>query len=289
MTAIGFCGLGRMGAPMAARLIEAGHNVTVWNRTPERTGPLADRGAKVADSPAEAAAEAEALITMLTDGAAVEAVVFGRDGAAEELRSGSTLIEMSTVGPEAVRGVRERLPEGVRMMDAPVLGGVSQAEAGELNVLVGANDDDLARHRRALETFGRVTHIGPPGSGAAMKLVANSTLGALVATLGEALALGDTFDLDEEVVLDVLMGTPMAIVIERQRAMIESGSYPAAFALSLARKDLHLVTEAAAASGRELRVGPASEAWLSDAERAGLGDLNYSAVVAHIRGRPAKG
>ncbi|HEX2025443.1 MAG TPA: NAD(P)-dependent oxidoreductase [Actinomycetota bacterium] len=289
MTAIGFCGLGRMGAPMAARLIEAGHDVTVWNRTRERAEPLAERGAKVADSPAEAAAEAEALITILTDAAAVEAVAFGPNGAAGAVRSDSTLIEMSTIGPDAVRAVRERLPEGVRMIDAPVLGGVSQAEAGELNVLVGADDDDLARHRGVLETFGRVTHIGPPGSGAAMKLVANSTLGALVATLGEALALGDTLDLDEGMVLDVLMGTPMAIVIERQRAMIESASYPPAFALSLARKDLHLVAEAAASRERELRVAPASEAWLADAERAGLGDLNYSAVVAHIRGRPANG
>jgi 3-hydroxyisobutyrate dehydrogenase-like beta-hydroxyacid dehydrogenase len=289
MTAIGFCGLGRMGAPMAGRLIDAGHDVTVWNRTRERSEPLAARGARVADTPAEAASGAEALITMVTDAPALEAVLFGPDGAVEGLGSGSTLIEMSTVGPDAVRAIRDRLPDGVAMIDAPVLGGVSQAEAGELNVLAGAHDGGLSRFEDVLGTFGPVTHIGPPGSGAAMKLVANSTLGALVATLGEALALGDTLALDEELVLDVLMATPMAIVIERQRAMIESGSYPRAFALSLARKDLNLVAEAAAARERQLRVATASEAWLEDAERAGLGDLNYSAVVAYIRGNPATG
>jgi 3-hydroxyisobutyrate dehydrogenase-like beta-hydroxyacid dehydrogenase len=289
MTAIGFCGLGRMGAPMAGRLIEAGNDVTVWNRTRERAEPLAERGARVADTPAGAASGAEALITMVTDAPALEAVLFGADGAVEGLGSGSTLIEMSTVGPVAVRAIRDRLPDGVAMIDAPVLGGVSQAEAGVLKVLAGADDGDLTRFEDVLGTFGSVTHIGPPGSGAAMKLVANSTLGALVATLGEALALGDTLALDEGLVLDVLMATPMAIVIERQRTMIESGAYPPAFALSLARKDLNLVTEAAAARDRQLRVAVASEAWLEDAERAGLSDLNYSAVVAHIRGGPATG
>jgi 3-hydroxyisobutyrate dehydrogenase-like beta-hydroxyacid dehydrogenase len=289
MTVIGFCGLGRMGAPMAGRLADAGHDVTVWNRTRQRAEPLADRGAKVAETPAEAASGAEALITMLTDAEALDAVLFASDGAAEWLRPGSTLIEMSTIGPDAVRAVRDRLPDAVAMIDAPVLGSVPQAEAGELNVLAGANDNDLARFRDVLATFGRVTHIGPPGSGAAIKLVANSTLGALVVTLGEALALGDALDLDQGTVLDVLMGTPMAIVIERQRSMIESGSYPPAFSLSLARKDLRLVTDAAADRHRDLRVATASESWLEEAEGAGLGDLNYSAVIAYIRGRSATG
>jgi 3-hydroxyisobutyrate dehydrogenase-like beta-hydroxyacid dehydrogenase len=289
MTVIGFCGLGRMGAPMAGRLIDAGHDVIVWNRTRQRAEPLSERGAKVAETPAQAASGAGALITMLTDADVLDAVLFGPDGAAEALRPGSTLIEMSTIGSDAVRAVRDRLPDAVAMIDAPVLGSIPQAEAGELNVLVGANDDDLARFRDVLATLGQVAHIGPPGSGAAMKLVANSTLGALVATLGEALALGDALDLDQGTVLDVLMGTPMAIVIERQRSMIESGSYRPAFSLSLARKDLRLVTEAAADRDRDLRVASASESWLDQAEGAGLGDLNYSAVIAHIRGRPATG
>jgi 3-hydroxyisobutyrate dehydrogenase-like beta-hydroxyacid dehydrogenase len=289
MTVIGFCGLGRMGAPMAGRLIDAGHDVIVWNRTRQRAEPLSERGAKVAETPAQAASGAGALITMLTDADVLDAVLFGPDGGGEALRPGSMLIEMSTIGPDAVRAVRDRLPDAVAMIDAPVLGSIPQAEAGELNVLVGANDDDLARFRDVLATLGQVAHIGPPGSGAAMKLVANSTLGALVATLGEALALGDALDLDQGTVLDVLMGTPMAIVIERQRSMIESGSYRPAFSLSLARKDLRLVTEAAADRDRDLRVASASESWLDQAEGAGLGDLNYSAVIAHIRGRPATG
>jgi 3-hydroxyisobutyrate dehydrogenase-like beta-hydroxyacid dehydrogenase len=195
---------------------------------------------------------------------------------------------MSTVGPDAVRHVAERLPAGVSMIDAPVLGTVPQAEGGELRIFAGGDRRDVDRVRPVLETLGTVTYLGPLGAGAGMKLVANSTLGALMTALGEALALADSLGLEEGTVLDVLADSPIGVTVNRKRSSIESGSYPARFKLGLASKDLELVTDRIGQSGLDLRVAPAAGSWLEDAWSNGLGDLDYSAVVAHIRGRPAR-
>jgi len=124
MSKIAFLGLGQMGAPMATRLLQAGHHVTVWNRTPERATPLVERGAVAAASPAEAAAGVDVAITMLATPDAIEQVVFGDEGLALALGPGQVFIDMSTVGPETVGDVAARLPEGVSMVDAPVRGSV---------------------------------------------------------------------------------------------------------------------------------------------------------------------
>jgi 3-hydroxyisobutyrate dehydrogenase-like beta-hydroxyacid dehydrogenase len=289
MAKLAFCGLGQMGTPMAARLVDAGHDVSVWNRTPERAAPLERRGARWATSPADAAAGAEAAITMVADPSALEAVVLGDGGLAEGLTSGSTLIDTSTVGPEAVRRIAGRLPDGVSMMDAPVLGTVPHAESGELKVFAGGEGQDVERWRPLLRALGTVVHIGPLGSGAAMKLVANSTLAAMMTALGEALAVADALGLDRGTVLDVLAESPIGVTVNRKRESIESGSYPPTFKLSLARKDIALVNDAAGKAGLDLRVAPASGSWLAAAESAGLGSLDYGAVIAHIRGVPAEG
>jgi 3-hydroxyisobutyrate dehydrogenase-like beta-hydroxyacid dehydrogenase len=288
MAKLAFCGLGQMGTPMAARLLEAGHDVSVWNRTPEKTAPLERRGARGAGSPADAAAGVEAAITMVADPSALEAVVLGAGGLAEGLTSGSTLIDMSTVGPDAVHRIVDRLPDGVSMIDAPVLGTVPHAESGELTVFAGGEDQDVERWRPVLDALGTVVHVGPLGAGAAMKLVANSTLGALMTALGEALTLADALGLDQRTVLDVLAESPIGVTVNRKRESIESGSYPPTFKLSLARKDLALVNDAAGNAGLDLRVAPASGSWLAAAESAGLGSLDYGAVIAHIRGTPAE-
>jgi len=270
---------------MAARLLGGDHDV-VWNRTPERAAPLIDQGARAAGSPAEAASGADAVFTMLSTPDALVDVVFGGDHAlASGLRPGTTLVEMSTVGPDAVRDLASRLPEGVEVLDAPILGSVPQATDGTLKVFVGGPEDVFERWRTVLGRFGRPVRLGPLGAGAAMKLVANSTLGALMTGLGEALALADGLGLDEAQVLDVLAESPIGATVKSKRDLIASGDYPANFALRLAAKDLRLVDEAAAAAGIDARIAPAARAWFEAADGAGLGDLDYSAVVAHIRGQ----
>lgn len=279
---IAFCGLGAMGAPMAARLLDAGHELRVWNRTPGKAAALVDAGATEAASPAEAAAGADVFVTMLADPAAVDQVVFDAD-----LRPGTTLVEMSTIGPHAVRSLAARLADGIDVLDAPVVGSVPQATEGTLKIFVGGDAEVFERRRPVLEAMGTPRHLGPLGAGAAMKLVANSTLGALMTALAEALALADGLGLDESAVLDILSESPIGVTAKGKRPLIESGVYKPNFTLGLAAKDLRLVMEAAEAAGVELRLAAAARSWFERADDNGLGHLDYSAVIADVRGRPA--
>jgi 3-hydroxyisobutyrate dehydrogenase-like beta-hydroxyacid dehydrogenase len=288
MAKLAFLGLGQMGAPMAARLLAAGHDLAIWNRSRDKTAPLAARGARVGASPAEAARGTAAAFTMLATPEAVEQVVLGPDGVAAGLAPGATLVEMSTIGPDAFLRLRERLPRPLDVLDAPVLGSVPQATEGTLQVFVGGEPALFERWRPVLEAFGKPRRVGPAGSGAALKLVVNSTLGSLMCTLGEALALAGALGLGPAPVLDALCESPIGVTARSKRQHIESGTYPPRFKLDLARKDVRLVGEAAARAGLELPLAAAARRWFEAAGEAGLGDLDYSAVVARIRGRQAR-
>lgn len=287
MAKLGFCGLGQMGAPMAARLVDAGHDLTVWNRRPGPAGLLVERGAAEAATPSDAARGAEAVITMLATPEAVHEVVLGPDGVASGLAPGATLIEMSTVGPESVRRIAAGLPEGVDMLDAPVLGSIPQARDGILKIFVGGQLPACDRWFGMLQAMGTPRRLGEAGAGASMKLVVNSTLLVLMSGLGEALALADSLGLDQAAVLDVLSDSPIGVPARGKRAFIESGSYPPNFKISLAAKDARLVVEVSEEAGLVLPLARAARSWMEEAARAGLGALDYSAVVARIRGMPA--
>jgi 3-hydroxyisobutyrate dehydrogenase-like beta-hydroxyacid dehydrogenase len=279
---IAFLGLGQMGTPMSRRLLDAGHDVAVWNRTRARAESLAVHGARVADSPAEAVAGTEVAITMLSDAQAVEQVVFGNDGAAAAMDGGRTLVQMSTIGPEAERTIRERMPDGVDAIDAPVLGSVPQATDGTLRIFVGATDEQLEGVRAALDAMGTVFHMGGPGAGAAMKLVANSTIGAVISAIGEALVLADAAGLRREDVLEILADSPVGTTVQRKRSNFESHSYPANFKLRHLAKDMRLIQADAERLGVDLEVVAAAAAWLDRALVEGHGDEDYSSAVESI-------
>jgi len=264
-----------MGAPMAGRLCAAGHDLTVWNRTPGRAPALP--GAAERATPAEAVAGAELVITMLTDAGAVEDVLFGPGGAAPALQPGAVIADMSTIGPDAVRRVRDRLPAGIGHVDAPVSGSVPQAEAGELVILAGAADADLARCAGAFGALGTVRHVGPPGAGAALKVVVNSVLVGNFAVLGEALGLAGRLGVDTRLALDALARTsPQA-----RRLLEDSG--PPRFTLSLAAKDLDLALDGSGGDGSGGGVLPAVRARTRAALAAGLADHDLTALADHIR------
>ena len=272
-------GLGAMGSRVAGRLLESGYEVVVWNRTSEKAEPLVEHGASLAASPAEAAAHAEALITMLTGPAALESVAGEiAAGASEAL----TVIEMSTVGPAAVARLREVLPETTGLLDAPVLGSLGEAESGALKIFVGGPAQLAERWTTLLSVLGTPIHVGELGAGAAAKLVANTTLIGTTALLGEALALGGGLGLERDRVFEVLAVTPLAAQADRRRPAIESGDYAPRFPLALARKDAELIVEAAAEARVDLRLVPAARTWLADAEAAGLGTADHAAVLAQI-------
>jgi 3-hydroxyisobutyrate dehydrogenase-like beta-hydroxyacid dehydrogenase len=225
---IAFLGLGRMGAPLARRLLAAGHDITVWNRTAERTAPLGAAGAAIAATPDQAVRAADIVITMLADAQALEAVAAQ---IAPAMRPGSCLIEMSTVGPSAVRALAARVPA---VVDAPVMGSVDRAADGTLTVLAGGDVDRVAD---VLTTFGTVVRCGELGAGAARKIllinaaIGSATLAADLTVLGAALGVPNP--------LDLLAEGPLAGAVARLRA--EGADFP----LRLAAKDVGLALDVA--------------------------------------------
>ncbi len=201
------------------------------------------------------------------------------------MERGQALVEMSTIGPAAVARLRERLDRRIDLLDAPVLGSVPQATDGSLKVFVGGDEDTFEWVRPVLEVLGSPLRVGALGSGAAMKIVVNATLPSLMTTLGESLTLADGLGLDQGTVLDVLVDTAIGVKARSKRSRIEYGEYPPNFKLDLALKDARLVAAAAAETGRELHVAEAARRWLEGAVAAGMGDKDYSAVLAFIRSR----
>ena len=282
MAAVTVVGLGAMGRRIARRLLEARHDVVVWNRTAERADELVELGATSAPTPAEAASGAEVVITMVADPPALRAVTEGPAGVAAGISTSATAIEMSTVGPAAVMRLASALPSGTGLLDAPVLGSVTEAESGALRIFVGGPAALGERWTPLLSTLGSPLHVGPLGAGAAAKLVANTTLFGTLALLGEALALADGLGLSRETAFDVLAATPLGAQAERRREAIEAGEFPARFALALARKDADVILAAAAGSQRGRPVTAAARSWLAAAEQRGWGDRDYSAVLGEI-------
>ena len=274
-------GLGAMGGRSAQRMLDAGHEVTVWNRTASRMTHLADRGALPAHSPAAAAGRAEAVITMVSDSEALAAVTEGPDGVLAGLDRQATMIQMATVGLEPVLRLAAALP-AEQLLDAPVLGSLSEVEAGTLTVFAGGSPELVQRWTPLLSALGTVLPVGPAGTGAAAKLVANSTLFGVLGVLGEALALGEALGLPTDTTFDVLSRTPVGAQAQRRRPAVESGEYPVRFSLGLALKDSDLVADVARESGADLRLGAAARSWYADAVRAGRAGADYSEVIAHI-------
>jgi 3-hydroxyisobutyrate dehydrogenase-like beta-hydroxyacid dehydrogenase len=267
---IAVIGLGAMGSRIARRLVDAGHDVVVWNRTSAK----AEGFPKIAASPAEATSDVDVAITMVSDPQALREVT--RDIAPP------ALIEMSTVGPAAIRDLRDALPGSVALLDAPVLGSRSEAEAGALHVFVGATPELYAEWAALLSTLGTPHHVGELGSGAAAKLVANSTLFGTLGLLAEALRLADRLGLSRVDAFEVLAATPIAAQAERRRQALEANEFPPRFPLALAHKDAELVTAAAP----ELRLAEAARSWLADADEASWGQRDYSALLSWVLDSP---
>lgn len=282
MTAVAFIGLGAMGSRMARRLIDADQGLVVWNRSRAKAEPLVEAGAKLAETPADAARQVEVIITMVTGPPALQAVVEGPDGIAAGVRGSSLLIEMSTVGPAAVARLASVLPPGTSLLDAPVLGSLAEAESGSLTILVGGPTPLVERATPLLAALGSPVYAGALGAGAAAKLVANATLFGTLGTLGEAIALAQGLGLSREATHQVLAATPLAAQAERRRGVIEASQYPPRFSLALARKDASLINEAAVAAHVDLRLTRAAETWLGEAEEAGFGGRDYTALLATI-------
>jgi 3-hydroxyisobutyrate dehydrogenase-like beta-hydroxyacid dehydrogenase len=279
---IAVIGLGAMGGRIAGRLLEAGHELVVWNRSPAKSEPFRGRVAAIADTPADAARDAEGVLLIVADPAALREVTQGAEGVLAGMRPGSTVIQTSTVGPADVAELASKVPDGVALLDAPVLGSISEAAAGTLKVFAGGEPEVVERWTPTLSALGQVLPVGRVGAGTAAKLVANSALLGTLGVLGEALALAKALGLPAALAFQVLAATPLAAQAERRREPFTTGEYPLRFTLSLARKDADLITAAAAGSAFEAKVAEAVADWFAEAEQAGEGEADYSAILRHI-------
>lgn len=257
---LGFIGMGGMGSRMAARLLAAGYDVTVYNRNRERTRLLEELGAKVADAPRELAAHADVVLSSLADDVGVEEVMLWPGGALVNARPGTIFIEMSTVSPDLSRHLHGLAQQGgIFVLDAPVSGTTTVAEKGELVIFVGGDKGAYERSLPVLQVLSRqAQYMGPSGSGAAMKLCANTLLGLGIQALAEAVALGLKAGLQRGRLLEVLGNT--AVVSPSQKSKLDNvrgDSYPPAFPLRLMSKDYRLILDTA----KSLRVAmPATAA-----------------------------
>ncbi|HEU4676445.1 MAG TPA: NAD(P)-dependent oxidoreductase [Motilibacteraceae bacterium] len=281
---VAFLGLGRMGAAMARHVLDAGHSLTVWNRSPGKADALVGAGAKEAATPAEAARDADVVVLMLFGPDSVREVLLGDDGVVQTAREGTLVVDATTIGPAATREFADAVGQhGLRYLDAPVAGTVGPATEGTLGVFVGGADDDVAQARPLLEAWGdpqKVLHLGPVGAGSALKLVVNLALGITAEGVGEALRLAADLGVDRGAALKALGAGPFGWFLNQKGAMVESGSYsPTAFSLDLAAKDVDLAVSSAS---RELPASAAALAQLRAASVAGRGDDDYASLVGFL-------
>lgn len=293
---IGVAGLGAMGAAIAARLIEAGHDVTVWNRTPGKTKPLADAGAEVAGSPAAVAAVSDAVITILTDGKAVDQVYNGPNGLLSEDVKGKLFIEMSTVPPTVPTALAPKIrAKGAAMVECPVGGSITPARQGKLLGLMGAEAGDAARAMPILESLCRkVEHCGAVGSGASIKLAINLPLMVAWQAYGEAFAIARAAGWDAKRLMAVFVesngannGLKMrADMIVKMFEGVDPG--PTTFSIANAVKDLRTMAETGESTGADMRATRAALAGFEDAVRAGLGEEDGARVSVYWTERKKK-
>ena len=272
-------GTGIMGAPIAYNLARAGFDVSAWNRSRDKAEPLADDGVTVADSAAEAARDADAVLTMLTDGQAVEEVMTG--GSLEAMRDDALWLQASTIGVAACARMHELAGQrGVAMVDCPVIGTKQPAEEGKLIVLAAGSKEVRDDCAPVFDAIGQKTvWLGRPCAGTRMKIVVNSWLLAMTSGLAEAIAVARALDVEPEQFLEILDGAPMGSPYAqlKGKAMIER-SYPPAFPLSLAGKDAALVVEAAEANGLDPEIARAVLNRFQRAAEDGHGDEDMAAV-----------
>lgn len=282
---IGFLGLGKMGAGMAARLVETGHELIVWNRTRSKTAALESIGATVAQRPANVAESCNTIITMLNDDASAAAVYCGDHGLLTQPVDGKLFIEMSTLRPETSRSIAARCADlGASFIDSPVSGTVGPARSGRLMALVGGAEADVERARPVLESMTRrIVHVGPVGNGALMKLVLNLPLVVYWQALAEALALGRSGGLDLETMLEVVADSGGALsALSHKIESIAGKSDEAAFDVATTEKDARSIL----ALGQQYGISmPATQAALSAyaaANAAGLGEKDSVVIIERL-------
>jgi 3-hydroxyisobutyrate dehydrogenase-like beta-hydroxyacid dehydrogenase len=279
---IGFIGLGLMGGPMASNLVKAGFPVTVWNRTASKAESLVKQGAKLAANPRAAALQADVLITIVSDPAALEEVLWGANGAIEGLRRGSLYIDSSTVSPDLARRVAKVCADrGVEFLDAPVTGGNWGAEKGELLYMIGGDAEVFDRAKPVLDVLGKKFFLlGPNGAGQTVKLGMNLILAMQVDALAEALAVVTAAGVEGERLVEVLQSSMgRTALLDIKAPLMLKHEYKASFPLRLMQKDLRLALEMAREHGVTLPAAAAAYGTYTTVKDSSNDDPDYAGIM----------
>lgn len=285
-TKIAFIGMGIMGAPMARNLLTAGYSVTVHTRTKAKAQPVLDAGTRWADSPAEAAKDADVVITCVTDTPDVERVLLGEKGVIESARKGMICIDMSTISPEATKEMAATLSQkGVVLLDAPISGGEIGAVEAKLSIMVGGPEETFEQVRPILEAMGKtITHCGPVGSGQMAKLANQVMVIHTIMSIAEGLAFAEKAGLNLETTHAVTCGgAAYSHSLKVLGAKILAGDMKPAFMVDLQLKDLRLVMETARKIGQPLPGTALAAELLSALAAQGRGRDGTQALIDVIR------
>ena len=285
---VGVIGLGHMGNGVASRLLDAGYAVTVFNRTPSKAEALVRRGALRAQSLRDLAGRARVIVSFLPDDSAVREVYCGPDGVIANAADGARIIEMSTVLPDTARELyRAGAARGIPVLDAPVSGSTAAVEQGNLTVLAGGDADAFNASVPIFRQIARKWfHLGPSGSGAAMKLVVNTLLGDGMQAIAEAVTLGQKLGLQRGLLFDVLKEVP--VVAPAHLGKLDQArrhDYHAQFPLRLMRKDFGLILDQAAKQGISMPLTAAAQQVFLLAAAGSDTDEDFSAVVRYMEQR----
>jgi len=282
---VGFIGLGIMGLPMAKNLMQAGYDLSVHNRSPEKAQELGEQGATVATSPREVAENSDVIITMLPDSPQVRDVVAGEGGLLEGITEGSLIIDMSTISPIVTEELAEAVKErGASMLDAPVSGGDVGAIEGTLSIMVGGEEGDLQRAKPLFEAMGEtITHVGPTGAGQVTKAANQVVVALTIEAVSEALVLGSAGGVAPEKILDVLSGGLAGNkVMEVKREKFLSHKFDPGFRSELHHKDTGIALAAGREYGVVLPVTAIVDQMLLAMMKKGWGGEDHSALLRII-------
>jgi 3-hydroxyisobutyrate dehydrogenase-like beta-hydroxyacid dehydrogenase len=279
---LAFVGLGAMGSRLARRLLAAGHQVLGWNRTADKARDLVAAGLAVAKSPREAAEGAEAVFVMVTDDAALRAVVLGPDGIVAGLGPGAVLVEMSTVSGAVVRELQAAVTaRGAALLDVPVSGSTITVEQGQASFIAGGDAEALERVRPWLLAMGTaITHVGPLGLAKTMKVATNLGLAVQMLAFSEAVLLAEQAGVTRERAVEALLRSVIASPMVKYRGPFVLGQMPtdAWFKVGMIQKDLQLALDAARAAGVPLPLTAVTQEWMTAARGLGLGDYDFAIV-----------
>ncbi len=285
---IGFIGLGIMGSSMAMNLLKNNYDLTVYNRTKSKANSLVKAGAKLAEAPAEAAKDADILITMLGDPIAVENTALGKDGFLSSLKKNALWVDCSTVNPTFSKEMHNKAKENeIRFMDAPVGGTRMPAEKGELVFFVGGDEKDLKEVEPLMKIMGKaINHMGEVGAGTSIKMIFNLMLGVNMVAFSEAVTLGESLGIKKEKIFDIMIGGIAAPpFLSYKRNKMETNKYEPDFPLQWMQKDLELASITGYENNVPMPTVNAAKEIFAIAKRKGFADLDFASVYEFLNSK----